>query len=375
MTPGSPTRRSALLLFVAAFGLLVAAPFVSACGDQVAGSQVGPDAPENGRTFALASSAQKADFTVIRYDPTPSRGGDEVYYLRFAVTSGPNQLQVGDLSLATGRVLVPGDPDLGHPNIHVDDDFKMRFDVVGFRDSAETAWYLDVDSSGTLSRLDLRLTPVALDGFAAAAGTIALLSDRDVASWSQAAPDFKVTGITNARLAWFDTDANHRLSNGDCLLFQPARFSSTAKVGDVRLMGSLPAPPLPAASLNATVWGGDGPPRVQFDLAGGAADGAPFAWTLDVDGDGEPEYAGDRLPATVNHTYAGGGEFLARLTVDDGRATNSHEVLVLIEAPVVVEHAGNGTVTGAPTGDPPAIPGFPAVLLLAALGLVVLRRR
>ena len=89
----------------------------------------------------------------------------------------------------------------------------------------------------------------------------------------------------------------------------------------------------PTCHLLASPNFGDHPLNVTFSLGAGDMDGSIASWTLDVDGDGTPEYSGTGDPPQVlDHAYEFSGEYAPILRVTDdggGSAEASDNVSVL----------------------------------------------
>jgi hypothetical protein len=72
----------------------------------------------------------------------------------------------------------------------------------------------------------------------------------------------------------------------------------------------------PFLSLKAVPARGAAPLPVDLTLSARDRDGDALTWTLDF-GDGSPLSSGSQLPATVRHTYAHAGAYVATLKVKD----------------------------------------------------------
>jgi hypothetical protein len=89
----------------------------------------------------------------------------------------------------------------------------------------------------------------------------------------------------------------------------------------------------PNCFISASPNFGNAPLEVTFTLSADDVDGHIATWSLDVDGDGDPDYSGDGgPPQTLDHFYEFSGEYVPTLSVtDDGskRAEASVTVSVL----------------------------------------------
>lgn len=108
----------------------------------------------------------------------------------------------------------------------------------------------------------------------------------------------------------------------------------------------------PLPTFDADALNGSAPLLVNFSLDGADPDDDALNWTLDVDGDGTPDFNGSALPATVNHTYTEPGTFNATYTLSDGllEAQASLTFNVTAAAERYAETQAPITITGAATG-------------------------
>lgn len=78
----------------------------------------------------------------------------------------------------------------------------------------------------------------------------------------------------------------------------------------------------PSGTLKASIKTGEVPLKVNFTMEGADVDGDALSWTLDADGDGEPDASGPApatFPVVANFTYTAPGEFKAKYTLSDGK--------------------------------------------------------
>jgi hypothetical protein len=69
---------------------------------------------------------------------------------------------------------------------------------------------------------------------------------------------------------------------------------------------------------------GKAPINVTFTMSADDVDGYVASWTLDVDGNGDPEYSGDGgPPQTLKHTYQSSIAAMAELKVKDDRGASA----------------------------------------------------
>jgi len=89
----------------------------------------------------------------------------------------------------------------------------------------------------------------------------------------------------------------------------------------------------PECTILASPNFGDHPLEVTFSMGASDLDGSIVSWSLDVEGDGTPEYSGQGGPSqTLVHQYSYSGEFTPTLeVVDDGgkSCTSTDNVSVL----------------------------------------------
>lgn len=94
-------------------------------------------------------------------------------------------------------------------------------------------------------------------------------------------------------------------------------------------------PPTASLEVSGAPQGG----LVEFTVDGMDLDDDPLTWSLSF-GDGSPNFSGQALPATLNHTYEA-GSYEANLTVSDGK--DSTYVIATVG---VAEAAATQTVDG-----------------------------
>jgi hypothetical protein len=101
----------------------------------------------------------------------------------------------------------------------------------------------------------------------------------------------------------------------------------------VGLTGCIDSNQSPNCFISASPNFGNAPLEVTFTMSADDVDGHVATWSLDVDGDGDPDYSGDGgPPQTLDHSYEFSGEYVPTLRVtDDGskRAEASVTVSVL----------------------------------------------
>lgn len=70
---------------------------------------------------------------------------------------------------------------------------------------------------------------------------------------------------------------------------------------------------------------GNAPINVTFTMSADDVDGYVASWSLDVDGDGDPDYSGDGgPPQTLKHTYQSSIAATAELKVKDDRGASAN---------------------------------------------------
>ncbi len=139
-------------------------------------------------------------------------------------------------------------------------------------------------------------------------------------TWTQG-PDLLVAGarpaISHCDVLWIlgptvELGVTGRLD--DCsgrLPAPPLELEGASKDGD---QDEEPhEPPQPAAQMSLNVTGTTAPADVTFHLSGHGE-----TWSLDVDGDGRTDAAGDQLPATVSRRVHEPGDYTARFVVSLG---------------------------------------------------------
>lgn len=84
----------------------------------------------------------------------------------------------------------------------------------------------------------------------------------------------------------------------------------------------------PTGSIRASVQDGPIPVQVTFELIGNDQDSDPITWNLDLDGDGNTDKSGEKLPATEAYNYTEEGTFNVTFALSDGKATNTYSVTI-----------------------------------------------
>src|SRR5688572_5017296 len=239
-------NNSKLLLAVAVALTFAVAPVASAQETGGYGSKVMQGDSDFLEQFVGVDTADdvNAALWLVQCDPDADTDGDELYYLRIAEdASGDDEVQELDLDLQAGKLVADGDEATDCAESDVTEAFEAFFPVISYTENDEVSWYVDVDDTDTITRFDLRLTEIEVDGETYEPGSQVGLGDNDFELFDGAAVTDDVD-LALADMSWFDADDDEEFSEGDSLLLASVNGDDAdvgdpedfAQIDDVRLL-------------------------------------------------------------------------------------------------------------------------------------------